>query len=107
MEILGIIVTALIGLISGGFIGASVAHILSYRKEYEAESFGQVFIKMIQPVIFFLLIYGIAYFIRGWSGLLIGAVAGIIPFIINYHTTVRQQHAKYRHFSKVDEDKEW
>ncbi len=104
MEVVGIIATALIGIICGGFIGASIGHIASYRKEDSTESFGQVFSKMIQPVLFFLLIYGITYFIRGWSGLLIGAVAGVIPFIINYRTTVRQQHAKYRDPSKIDKE---
>lgn len=99
MEIIGIILTIAIGLISGGFIGASTAHILSYKKEYEKDSFGQVFRKMIQPIIFFLLVYGVTYFIRGESGLLLGAVAGAVPFVMNYRATVQQRHAKYSHLA--------
>ena len=95
MEIIGIILTLAIGLIAGGFIGAGTAHILSYKKEYEKDSFGQVFRKMIQPIIFFLLVYGVTYFIRGESGLLLGAVAGAVPFVMNYRATVQQRHAKY------------
>ena len=43
MEVVGIIVTIIIGLIAGGFIGASLSHITGYRKEYEKQSFGEVF----------------------------------------------------------------
>lgn len=104
MEVVGIIATVAIGLIAGGVIGASTAHIVSYRREYEKDSFGQVFKKMIQPIILFLLIYGATYFIRGESGLLIGAAAGVVPFAMNYRATVQQRHAKYAHFGKPSDD---
>lgn len=103
MEVVGIIATILIGLIVGGFIGSSTAHIVSYRKEYEKDSFGQVFRKMIQPIILFLLIYGTTYLIRGESGLLLGAVAGVVPFVMNYKATMQQRHAKYTQLSKLSD----
>lgn len=103
MEVVGIIVTIIIGLIAGGFIGASLSHITGYRKEYEKQSFGEVFRKMIQPIIFFLLVYGTTYLIRGESGLILGAVVGIPALVINYRASLRQIHAKYMHYGKVDE----
>lgn len=104
MEIIGIIATVMTGLITGGFLGASVAPIIGYSKEYDTESFNQVFRKMIQPVILFLFIYGTTYLMRGGSGLLIGAIVGIIPFTVNYRAGIRQLHTKYANSSKADKE---
>lgn len=103
MEIVGMIATIIIGLVCGGFIGASVAHIAGYKKEYEKESFGQVFGKMIQPIIFFLLIYGTTFFIRGESGLVIAAVSAFVPFVMNYRAGIQQLRTRYARSGRSDD----